>query len=96
MSFVSAVSFVYYALARRFILIPFFLLSTGLTLPIVTIGTLQLSKYIRNYSHLYRGKRDIREWLDFKKRNPYFFTDKNIDQRDAPPIFDRQRTQEPR
>ncbi len=96
MSFVSTVSFAFYLFTRRFVLMPFFLFSTGLTLPFVTIAALQIGKYIRDYSHLYRGKRDIREWLDFKKRNPYFFTEKNIDQRDEPPIFERQRTQEPR
>lgn len=58
--------------------------------------SLQIGRYIQDYSHLYRGKRDIREWIDFKKQNPYFFTDKQADRRDEPPIFDRQRTEEPR
>jgi hypothetical protein len=94
MSFVSIVSFAYYAATRRFLMIPFTLLSTGLTLPFVALAALQIGRYIQDYSHLYRGKRDIREWLDFKKQNPYLFTDKKFDQRDAPPIFDRQRTQD--
>jgi hypothetical protein len=96
MSFVSVVSFAYYTFARRFVVMPFLLLSTGLTFPFVNIAALQIGRYIRDYSHLYRGKRDIREWLNFKKQNPYFFTEKNTDQRDEPPIFNRQRTQEPR
>jgi hypothetical protein len=96
MSFISILSFVYYAVTQRFVIIPIALLSTGLTLPLVTLAALQFGRYIRDYSHLYRGKRDIREWLDFKKQNPYIFTDENVNQRDAPPIFDRQRTQKPR
>ncbi len=96
MSFVSISSFVFYAITRRFIIIPFTLLFTAVTFPFITIAALQIGRYIRDYSHLYRGKRDIREWIDFKKQNPYFFTEKNFDQRDAPPIFDRQRTKETR
>jgi hypothetical protein len=95
-SFVSILSFAFYAATRRFALIPITLLTTGLTFPFVSIAAIQIGRYIRDYSHLYRGKRDIREWLDFKKQNPYFFTEKNFDQRDAPPIFNRQRTQEAR
>jgi hypothetical protein len=93
-SFISTFSFAFYAITRRFIVIPIALLSTGLTLPFVSLAALQIGRYIRDYSHLYRGKRDIREWLDFKKQNPYIFTDKSSDQRNAPPKFDRQRTKE--
>jgi hypothetical protein len=62
----------------------------------VMIGALQIGRYIRDYSHFYRGKRDIREWINFKKQNPYFFSDKQSNKTDAPPIFNRQRTQEPK
>lgn len=96
MSFASIFSFIFYAITRRLVIIPLALLSTGITFPFVTIAAVQIGRYIRDYSHLYRGKRDIREWLDFKKRNPYFFTEENSDKRDEPPIFNRQRTQESR
>jgi hypothetical protein len=94
MSFVSILSFTFYAFTQRVALIPIALLSTGVTLPLVTLVALQVGRYVRDYSHLYRGKRDIREWLDFKKQNPSIFTDKTYQDKDAPPIFDRQRTQE--
>ncbi|CAF1600129.1 unnamed protein product [Rotaria sp. Silwood1] len=94
MSFVSIISFIFYAITRRFIAIPVALLATGLTLPFVTLSALVIGRYVRDYSHLYRGKRDIHEWLDFKKRNPYFFTNKNFDQRHTSQTFNRQRTQE--
>ena len=81
-SFVSVVSFAVYGFSGRVVLIPCALLATGMTFPLVSLAATQISKYIRDYSHLYRGKRDIREWLDFKKRNPYIFTDKSYDQRE--------------
>ncbi|CAF2777730.1 unnamed protein product [Rotaria sp. Silwood2] len=94
MSFVSIISFGFYAITRRFITIPVALFSTGITLPFVTLSALVIGRYIRDYSHLYRGKRDINEWLDFKKRNPYFFTDKHYDQQSTSQTFNQQRTQE--
>lgn len=94
MSFVSIVSFICYAATKRFVAIPIALLATGLTLPFVTISSLILGRYVRDYSHLYRGKRDIREWLDFKKQNPYFFTDKHFNPQQTSETFTRQRTQE--
>ncbi|CAF3698432.1 unnamed protein product [Rotaria sordida] len=94
MSFVSIVSFIFYAITGRFIAIPIALLSTGLTFPFITLSVLIIGRYIRDYSHLYRGKRDIHEWLDFKKRNPYFFTDKHFDQQYTSQTFHRQQTQE--
>jgi len=96
MSSVSILSFIFYAATRRFIMIPLTLLFTGVTIPFVTTIAFQIGRYIRDYSHLYRGKRDIREWLHFKKQNPYIFTDKHSNQQDAPPIFNRQRTEEPK
>ncbi|CAF3516346.1 unnamed protein product [Adineta steineri] len=96
LSLISILSFAFYATTRHFVIVPVALFSIGLTLPVVSLAALQLGKYIRDYSHLYRGKRDIREWLAFKKENPYIFTEKNFQQRDAPPIFNRQRTEEPR
>lgn len=96
-SFASAFSLIFYTITRRIVFIPIALLSTGITFPFVTILASQLGRYIRDYSHLYRGKRDIREWLDFKKRNPYFFKDIDSDkQNDEPPIFNRKRTQDSR
>jgi hypothetical protein len=95
-SFISLLSFGFYAVTHRVFLVPIALFSTGLTLPIVALAATQMGRYIRDYSHLYRGKRDIREWLDFKRRNPNIFTDKSFDQRGAQPGFDRQRTEEPR
>jgi hypothetical protein len=96
MSCVSILSFAIYAVTQRLVVIPLALVSTGVTVPFVTTIALQIGRYIRDFSHLYRGKYDIRAWLDFKKQNPYIFTDKHSDQKDAPPIFNRQRTEEPR
>lgn len=81
MSLVSSVSFLYYIATHRFVIVPFFLFATGISFPFVTMLSLQIGRYIRDYSHLYRGKRDIREWIDFKKQNPYFFTDQESDQK---------------
>ncbi|UJR31803.1 hypothetical protein I4U23_019280 [Adineta vaga] len=94
MSFISLVSFAFYAFTQRILIVPIALLSTGLTLPVVSLAALQLAKYIRDYSHLYRGKQDIRDWLDFKRQNPYLFTDKSFDQKDSQSTFHRQRTEE--
>ncbi|CAF1137248.1 unnamed protein product [Rotaria magnacalcarata] len=94
MSLISIVTFVIYAFTHRFVAIPIALLTIGLTLPVVTMSSLVIGRYARDYSHLYRGKRDIREWLDFKKQNPNFFTDKHFDARQTSETFTRQRTQE--
>lgn len=91
-SAVSVVSFAVYSFTGRVVVIPCALLATGLTFPLVTLAALQIAKYIRDYSHLYRGKRDIREWLDFKKQNPYIFTDKSYDQREDSSGFEREQS----
>mgnify|MGYP006892797265 CR=1 FL=1 len=96
MSSVSVLSFLYYAVTHRIFTIPIALLTTGLTLPFVTIAAVQLGRYVRDYSHLYRGKRDIQEWINFKRQNPNIFNEKYFEQKDEPPIFERQRTQETR
>lgn len=89
-SSVSVLSLIYYLWAKRLIVIPCALLLVGTTLPISTMAALQIGKYVRDYSHLYRGKRDIRDWLDFKKRNAYLFNDRPFESKNHS-TFQRQR-----
>ncbi|CAF1548361.1 unnamed protein product [Adineta ricciae] len=93
-SCISLLSFTVYAMTRRVLVIPIALLTTGFTLPIVSFGVFQIARYVRDYSHLYRGKQDIRDWLEFKRQNPHIFTDKSFDQKTAQSTFHRQRTEE--
>jgi hypothetical protein len=92
----SIFSLATFAVTQRFVIIPCGLVAAGLTFPIVSLAVLQISKYIQDYSHLYRGKRDIRDWLSFKQQNPNIFTEKTNTQRDASSTFDREQTREAR
>jgi hypothetical protein len=87
----SIFSLATFAVTQRFVIIPCGLVAAGLTFPIVSLAVLQISN-----SHLYRGKRDIRDWLSFKQQNPNIFTEKTNTQRDASSTFDREQTREAR
>ena len=90
----TTISSVVYVLTSREVIIPCTLFLTGITFPISVVVGSQIAKYVRDYSHLYRGKKDIREWLDFKKRNPYLFTDRAFEQQQQKfSTFERQRFQ---
>ena len=90
----SFLSFTFYVVTRRLLIVPISLITMGLTLPFFTMTSLMLGRYIRDYPHLYRNKRDIREWLNFKRQNPYLFKDKTFEQRHTSQTFHQQRTQE--
>ena len=86
----------FYSFSGRIAVIPIALLVTGVTLPPTIFGTLQIGRYVRDFSHLYRGKRDLREWLEFKKQNPHRFTERDYGDQDRSAAFQYEQTRETR
>jgi hypothetical protein len=93
---ISSLSFLLYACTGRIAMIPCAIFALGITFPLCAAFATQVGRYVRDYAHLYRGKRDIREWLEFKRKNPYRFTDSGFDRREESSTFQRERTQDAR
>ena len=91
-SVISVLSVAFYSFSGRVAVIPIALLVTGITLAPTIFGTLQMGRYVRDFSHLYRGKRDLRDWLEFKKQNPYRFTERDDGDQDGSAGFQREQT----